>query len=356
MDMESIIDILKTLLYIVGFLAAGYLLRYFLVAYLSRWAKKTETKVDDIIINAIRTPLVLTFLIVGFSFALGQATFIPQDVRQALPLLGQVLIILMGMLVVVRTVTGILSYYGEVRPSLKSLMPMFIKVFKFLTYLVAFILVLNALGIDVTALVAGLGIAGIAIAFALQETLSQLFAGIYIMTDRPVRTGDYVKIEGGPEGYVVDVGWRSTKIRELPNNIVMVPNSKLAGSIITNYYLPEPELSVLVQVGVSYDSDLEKVERVTVETAKEVLKRVQGGVPEFEPFIRYHTFDNFSINFSVILRAKEYVDRYLLTHEFVKALHRRYKEEGIEIPFPITTVFLKSEGKSPAASGENQTI
>lgn len=346
MDMGTVIDVLKTLLYIIGFLAGGYLLRYFLVVYLTKWAKETETKVDDIIIAAIKTPLVLAFLIVGFSFALRQATFIPVGVQQALPTLSGLLIILLGMMVTIKIITGILGYYGETRPSLKSLMPMFMKVFKFLTYLVAFILVLNALGIDVTALVAGLGIAGIAIAFALQETLSQLFAGIYIMTDRPVRVNDYVKVEGGPEGYVVDVGWRSTKIRELPNNIAVVPNAKLAGSIITNYYLPEPELSVLVQVGVSYDSDLEKVERVTVETAKEVLQKVQGGVPEFEPFIRYHTFDDFSINFSVILRAKEYVDRYLLTHEFVKALHRRYKEEGIEIPFPIRTVFLKNEGKN----------
>ncbi|RLI13550.1 mechanosensitive ion channel family protein, partial [Candidatus Bathyarchaeota archaeon] len=75
--------------------------------------------------------------------------------------------------------------------------------------------------------------------------------------------------------------------------------------------------------------------------AREVLQRVQGGVAEFEPFIRYHTFDDFSINFTVILRAKEYVDRYLLTHEFIKALHKRYREEGIEIPFPIRTVIMK---------------
>ncbi|MCD6490489.1 MAG: mechanosensitive ion channel, partial [Thermodesulfobacterium sp.] len=125
------------------------------------------------------------------------------------------------------------------------------------------------------------------------------------------------------------------------NNIVIVPNSKLASSIITNYYLPEKELAVLVQVGVSYNSDLENVERVTIEVAKEVMKEVPGGVPNFEPFIRYHTFGDFSINFTVILRAQSYVDRYLVTHEFVKRLHKRYKEEEIEIPFPIRTVYLK---------------
>jgi small-conductance mechanosensitive channel len=101
-------------------------------------------------------------------------------------------------------------------------------------------------------------------------------------------------------------------------------------------------MAVLVQVGVSYRSDLEKVERVTIDVAKEVLQKVDGGVKEFEPFIRYHTFGDFSINFTVILRAKEYVHKYLITHEFIKRLHRRYQMEGIEIPFPIRTVYVKS--------------
>src|SRR4030066_2427909 len=128
----------------------------------------------------------------------------------------------------------------------------------------------------------------------------------------------------------------------LPNNVVIVPNSKLVSSQITNFYLPEPELAVLVQVGVSYQSDLEKVERVTIEVAKQVLQEVEGGVKEFEPFIRYHTFNDISINFTVILRAKEYVHKYLITHEFIKRLHRRYQQEDIEIPFPIRTVYMKN--------------
>jgi small-conductance mechanosensitive channel len=352
MSTETLVDLLRTALYIVGALLAGYLIRYFLTFYVVKWAQRTETKIDDIILHAVKTPLVVAFLIGGISFALSQSALLPESVRAGIPIVANILLILLGALVAIRIAVGLLAYYGETRPAMKSMTPIFGKVFKMLIYFVTLILILNSLGINVTALVAGLGIAGIAIAFALQETLAQFFAGLYIMSDRPVRVGDYVKIEGGPEGYVVDIGWRSTKIRELPNNIVVVPNAKLADSIVTNYYLPQPELSVLVQVGVSYDSDLEKVERVTIETAREVLKRVQGGVAEFEPFIRYHTFDDFSINFTVILRAREYVDRYLLTHEFIKALHKRYKEEGIEIPFPIRTVILKEGRRPPATSSE----
>ena len=210
---------------------------------------------------------------------------------------------------------------------------------KFAIAFIVLMIILDELGVNVTAAVVAFGIGGLAVAFALQGTLSEFFAGIYLMSDRPVRVGDYIRLDSSQEGYVVDIGWRSTKIRELPNNIIVVPNSKLAGSIVTNYYLPEPEMACLVQVGVSYDSDLEKVERVTIDVAKRVLERVTGGVPEFEPFIRYHTFSDFSINFTVILRAKEYVDRYLLTHEFVKELHKRYREENIVIPYPIRTIY-----------------
>ena len=111
-------------------------------------------------------------------------------------------------------------------------------------------------------------------------------------------------------------------------------------------------MAVLVDVGVSYGSDLEEVERATVEVAREVMDEVQGGVPGFAPFIRYHTFGDFSITFTVILRAKEFVDQYLIKHEFVKRLHRRYRDEGIEIPFPIRTVYVRQDWK-PKARGQH---
>ncbi len=337
----TIEEALTPIIILIGFIVAGYALRTALNVYVARVTKKTKTRIDDIIIDAIKVPIVLIFLIIGIRFALERATFIPTDIAEYIPTVSHLLIILIAALVTARIATGILKYFGVVRPSIKTLVPTLQKIMTIIVYFVAFILVLNALGVQVTALVAAFGIGGIAIAFALQGTLSEFFAGIYIMTDRPVRVGDYVELESGQKGYVVDIGWRSTRIRELPNNIIVVPNSKMAGSIVTNYYLPEPQMACLVQVGVAYDSDLAKVERVTIDVGKKVLKNVTGGVPEFEPFIRYHTFSDFSINFTVILRVNEFVDKYLITHEFVKELHKRYKKEGIEIPFPIRTVYMR---------------
>jgi small-conductance mechanosensitive channel len=199
-------------------------------------------------------------------------------------------------------------------------------------------IILDNLGISITPILTTLGIGSLAVAIALQDTLGNFFAGLYIRADRFIEIGQYVRIETGDEGYVHHIGWRSTRIRMLPNNMVIVPNNKIVQSIITNYYMPDPELAVLVQVGVHYNSDLKKVEKVTSEVAKEVLQTVPGGVTSFDPFIRYHTFADSSINFTVILRAREFTDNFLIKHEFIKRLQARYREEGITIPFPIRTI------------------
>jgi small-conductance mechanosensitive channel len=215
-------------------------------------------------------------------------------------------------------------------------------------------ILLDNLGISITPILTTLGIGSLAVAIGLQDTLGNFFAGLYIRADRFIEAGQYVQLEGGQEGYVVHIGWRSTRIRMLANNMVIVPNNKVVQNIITNYHLPERELAVLVQVGVHYDSDLEKVERITCAVAKEILQTVPGGLPDFDPFIRYHTFADSSINFSVILRAREFVDNFLIKHEFIKRLQARYKEEGITIPFPIRTVYLQDESSGTSNNGKNQ--
>jgi small-conductance mechanosensitive channel len=220
---------------------------------------------------------------------------------------------------------------------------LFANLTKLFVFLIGSLIILQTLNISVTPILTALGVGGLAVALALQDTLSNLFSGLQVIASRQVKPGDYVKLESGEEGYVTDITWRNTAIRALPNNMVIVPNSKLASGLVTNYYQPEKEIAVLVQVGVSYQSDLKKVEQVTIGVAKEVMCEVEGGTPEFEPFIRYHTFADFSVNFTVILRAREFTDQFLLKHEFIKRLHERYRKEGIEIPFPIRTLQFRRE-------------
>lgn len=213
---------------------------------------------------------------------------------------------------------------------------------------VGLLVMLQTFGVSITPLLTALGVGGLAVALALQDTLSNLFGGVHILASRKVRAGDYVALDSGEEGYVVDINWRNTSIRQLPNNVVVVPNAKLSNSILTNFHQPERELSILVDIGVSYDSDLEAVETATIDVAREVMKEVPGGVPAHEPFLRYHTFDDYSVVFTVILRAAEFVDQYLVKHEFVKRLHRRYAAEGIVIPFPIQTL-MAPDGRPPGS-------
>ena len=225
---------------------------------------------------------------------------------------------------------------------------------KILFVAVGAMIILDNLGVSITPILTTLGIGSLAVAIALQDTLGNFFAGLYVKAERFIEPGQYVRLEGGQEGYVDHIGWRSTRIRMLANNMVIVPNNKVVQSIVTNYHLPERELAVVVEVGVHYESDLEKVERITCAVAKEVLQTVPGALPDFNPFIRYHSFAECSINFSVILRAREFVDNFLIKHEFIKKLRVRYQEEGITIPFPIRTVYLHDESSGTPDNGRNQ--
>jgi small-conductance mechanosensitive channel len=194
------------------------------------------------------------------------------------------------------------------------------------------LVVLNGLGLSITPMLTALGVGGLAVALALQDTLANLFAGFYLTVAKQIRIGNYIRLSSGEEGYLVDIDWRASRLRQLSNNTVLVPNAKLSQSIITNYHLPDQELAVVIEASVDYASDLDRVEKITTDVARDVMQNVPGGVPGFEPFVRYHTFGDPGIGFSVILRAQEFVDQHLIKHEFVKRLHRRFASEGIAIP------------------------
>jgi small-conductance mechanosensitive channel len=221
----------------------------------------------------------------------------------------------------------------------------FVNITRVIVLSIGLLILLASLGVSITPLLTALGVGGLAVALALQDTLTNLFAGVHILASGKVRPGDFIMLDSGHEGYVVDTNWRNTTIRQLPNNLVIVPNASLAAAIMTNYHRPEPESSVTVQVGVGYDCDLDHVEQVTIDVGREVMQEVEGAVPAHEPVIRYHTFADSSINFSVLLRTSEVTKQYLIVHEFIKRLHRRYRVEGIEIPYPIRTVVPARAGQ-----------
>ncbi|MDL1956411.1 MAG: mechanosensitive ion channel family protein [Candidatus Desulfofervidus auxilii] len=340
--MNTFLHYLLPLGIVLIFSLAGIIFQRWILVHLIKLASKTKFTLDNILFSSLRGIVIGWFFLAGVYVALIIAKF-PLKFSKFVEKILLALFLFSFFWFLANFFAKIIEAYGD---KIRSVLPgatIFKNLIKGLILVLGALVILHTLGISITPLITTLGIGGLAVALALQDTLANLFAGLHILASKKIKPGDYIKLESGEEGYVTDITWRDTTIRQLPNNIVIIPNSKLASAIITNYNLPQKEMSVLVQVGVSYDSDLEKVEKVTIEVAKEVMREVNGGVPEFEPFIRYHTFDDFSINFTVILRAKEFVDQYLVKHEFVKRLKKRYDEEGIEIPFPIRTVFLEQK-------------
>jgi small-conductance mechanosensitive channel len=200
---------------------------------------------------------------------------------------------------------------------------------------------LDSVGISITPLIASLGVGTLAVALALQDTLANLFAGIYMIAEKPVEAGHFVKLEGGEQGHVIRVGWRNTRIKMLNDTVVVVPNSKLASSVITNFSLPNQEFAVSVDLGVDYDSDLEQVERITLDVARELMTHSDSAIFGFESRMRYHTFADSSVNFTVWLGARDFVSGMKIKHEFIKLLHRRYRNESISMPFPTRSLDLR---------------
>ena len=311
---------------------------------LEKWSKSTETTWDDFVVERLSGPVSMLLLIASFGIA-GQTA--PPVVRSHPLMVHGVRVALI--FVAVWMLDRLLSFFfrssalpDTLTTTTRTLLLTVARVF-LLT--IGLLVVLDTIGVSITPLLASLGVGSVAVALALQDTLSNFFGGLYILMDKPIRIGDFVSIDGGSQGYVDRIGWRSTRIKLLSNNTVIVPNSKVSSSQITNYDLPLAEIGFGVEVGVAYESDLERVEKVTVEVAKEVLSRVAGGVPQPEPTVRFHSFADSSVNFTAGLRAARFEDIGLIKHEFVKALHKRYESEGVSIPYPQRVVrMMKEEG------------
>jgi small-conductance mechanosensitive channel len=329
---------LQFLIIVVGSVVLARIIHFVIQKYVSSFAKQTKSDIDDIIVGAIIRPLYIFMIVAGLYWGL---KVLPESVPY-LKLFDD-LFFVFSVFIVAMTISRIFSslvskWFSVHRKNAKT--PRLVsKIVIMVVYIVAIITILGYFNVEITPMIATLGIGGLAVGLALQNTLSNLFAGVHIISDRPVTVGDFVEIEGGISGYVEDIGWRSTKIRTLPNTIVIVPNAKLAESTIINTSLPQQEMSIIIQCGVSYESDLEKVEKVTIAVAKKIQKSVPGAIKTFQPFIRYHTFADSNINFSIILRVHKYVDKYLVTHQFIKALKERYDKEHIEISWPIRKIY-----------------
>ncbi len=327
---------------ILAALIAGILLRKVVLLQLMKSTKRTKWRFDDIVLDALRSSVVLWSLALGL-YILIETQGLSQAAVDVSSKALAVLVIFSITVVVSRICTDMVEYYKTVITGLSSAASLLKNIVRIAVYSVGLLIILDDLHISIVPLLTALGVVGLAIGLGLQGTLSNFFSGLQILAGKQIQVGNYVKLSSGEEGYVEDLNWRATVIRSLAGNHVIIPNTNLANLVVTNYQLPMPDVGIGLEVGVDYRSDLQKVERVTVEVATETQKTVPGAVRDYEPSIRFSRFGESAIYFSVNLRAATFVDQYLIKHEFIKRLKERYDKENISIPFPIRTVYMNKE-------------
>ena len=321
----------------------GQLGKYIVISRVGALARRAPGEWDGAVIHAVGRRVPFWSFLIGIYIAAG-FWVLPPNIAKALD--KALYVIAAGSLTLLAAevlVTLVRTHGRSIDPSLPTT-TLTENLVRIVVIMLGLLIILNGLGLSITPILTALGVGGLAIALALQDTLANLFAGFYLTVAKQIRIGNYIRLSSGEEGYLVDIDWRASRLRELSNNTVLIPNAKLSQSIVTNYHLPEQELAVVIEASVDYGSDLDKVESITADVARDVMHTVPGGVSTFEPFIRFHTLGDPGIGFSVILRAREFVDQQLIKHEFVKRLHRRYAAEGITIPI---RAIAQPGGESP---------
>jgi small-conductance mechanosensitive channel len=323
----------------VGSVIIALIVNFILKTYVKKLTQKTQSDFDDLLLKAFTKPFSILIIFVGLYLAFKRISML--DPHAVFVDNGFLVLCTFTVAYIVSRVFNVLiAHWLHVQKKYEQTPKLISKIVAVVFYLIAGMVILAYFKVEVTPLIATLGLGGLAVGLALQDTLSNFFAGLHIITDKPISVGDFIELENGAiMGTVEDISWRSTRIKTAANTIVIVPNAKLAGSTIVNDSLPDQETEIVVQCGVGYGEDLKKVEKVTLDVAKKIQETVPGAVKGFEPTMRYHTFADSNINFSVSLRLQNIKERFNVRHEFIKALKERYDRERIDISFPVRKIY-----------------
>jgi small-conductance mechanosensitive channel len=292
--------------------------------------------------DAVRLPSLLWSVVIALYVAIETAE-LPQRLGERFHLLLESAIIVSLTVTVAGVVGTLIARAGERQALAAGVTGWAQTSARLVVLIVGGLVLMSSLGVQVAPILTALGVGGLAVALALQDTLSNLFAGMHLLADRPVRIGDYVKLsEGGVEGYVVDIGWRSTRIRLPQNSLVVLPNQKVAQSVITNYDLPGPRLGVSITISVDYAADPDRVEAILIEEALRAAAEVPGLLADPPPAVRLIPgFGAYSLDFTLGYQVATFTDQFLVQHELRKRILRRLRSERIEIPLPMRTVQLR---------------
>ena len=340
----------KTTAFFVNFLlwvGVGLLLLFVMDPILKKAAKKTETEIDDMLLEIIRGPVLIFLAAYGFA----------SSIYILSPSLGMVLLVEKTYDIIIIILAGwiaykvfrdivihqIKKYAGRTNTELDdALVPLTEKLGIIVIFFFVLTAILGYLGVDVTMLVAGMGVLGLIIAFAAQDTLSNFFSGIHLLLDRPFKEGDIIKLESGEYCEVRHVGMRSTKLyNTFDHDMIIVPNNQIAGQKIVNISTPDANFKVRFPMDVSYDSDVDEVKRTILEVAMEHPNVIKEG--DKAPFVRLVDFLDSNIRFQLYLWVDDAMNQWKVESEIKEELFKRFNQKGIEISYPINIVHLEKD-------------
>ncbi len=297
---------------------------------------KTKTDLDDKILASVDKPIFIILSILGFLLGLEYV-----KAPKFLTLLSYTLIIIFLGIAVLRIVNILISELIS-KTSLKKdkedpLVSLLTKIVSVAGWIVLGLFILTVWGVQIGPFLAGVGVAGLAVSFALQKSLEDIFGGIALTLDKNFKIGDPIQLDDGTSGKVKDIGLRSTKILNWDGETVIVPNSKLAGMKFTNFKLPTPQVRGKISFGVAYGSNIEKVKEI----ALKIVEKHEKVLEEPSPFIIFDKMNDSSIDFTLYFYVKTVDDRFSTTHELIQQLYLELEKNKIEIPYPTRTIHLK---------------
>ena len=338
-------DLLVALLIIAFFAILSKVSTYILHEILPRLSAKTDTTLDDEIIKALQRPVQLIVFTTGVTVAvhslkIGNLYFEPFD------RIMMIIFTLLGAYLVSNIVHALIQWYSnDIAPKTKSklddqLMPFLDKVDRIIVFSFAFLIIFDRLGYQITPFLASIGVAGIAVAFAAQETLSNVFGAFSILTDRPFKVGDRIELSNTEIGDVIDIGIRSTRLKTMDSKIIIMPNSVISKGKIINYSEPDQIVRFTINVSISYNSDIDRA----LSTMIDIAGKTDGVIFNPPPRAFVVTLSSYSIDLIMHVWVKDYRLEFDVPDRIYREIIRRFKEENIEIPYPITTIIRQQNG------------
>ncbi len=317
------------------------------VNWLKTKAGETETRWDDIIIAAIGTPVQIAIIVVACYFAISHFGILPASLQWLLdPRFVTAFYIVIGAWIVSSFLHDIIAIYGHELAEQSEgdwddrLVELLELVVKYVVWFAAIMVILSIFEVDITPFLAGAGIAGLAVALAAQDIISNFFGGAIITVDKPFKVGDRIKVDQY-YGDVISIGPRSTRLKTLDYQIVTIPNNKITTNIIINYAEPDQKLRITLPVSVAYGSDPKRVKEILMEIACSTIEKTDYLLDDPAPKVFFLEFQDSSLKFILYVWARKYNLPDEVKDSLNSQIAERFAAEGIEIPFPQMEVRLK---------------